>query len=98
VLTALDSLEPFSAIPCSFPKPRIEGRLHLKEKIVWEEVVTLLAAVLTIFKVVFWLCLIAVAGLFLFALICETIESFRSHNRGQLKLRHKFRQRGAARH
>ena len=29
------------------------------------------------------------AGLFLFALICETIESFRSHNRGQLKLRHK---------
>jgi hypothetical protein len=41
----------------------------------------LLAVVLTIFKVVFWLCLIAVAGLFLFALICETIESFRSHNR-----------------
>jgi hypothetical protein len=56
---------------------------------------TLLAAVLTIFKVVFWLCLIAVAGIFLFALICETIESFRSHNRGQLKLRHKFRLRGA---
>jgi hypothetical protein len=48
---------------------------------------TLLAAVLTIFNVVFWLCLIAVAGLFLFALICETIESFRGHNRRELELR-----------
>jgi hypothetical protein len=47
----------------------------------------LLAAVLTIFKVVCWLCLIAVAGLFLFALICETIESFRSHNKRELELR-----------
>ena len=42
---------------------------------------TLLPTVLTIFKVVFWLFLIAVAGLFLFALISETIESFRNHNR-----------------
>ena len=42
---------------------------------------TLLPAVLTIFKVVFWLFLIAVAGLFLFALISETIEGFRNHNR-----------------
>jgi hypothetical protein len=42
---------------------------------------TLLPAVLTISKIVFWLFLIAVAGLFLFALISETIESFRNHNR-----------------
>ena len=42
---------------------------------------TLLPAVLTISKIVFWLFLIAVAGLFLFALISETVASFRSHNR-----------------
>ena len=43
---------------------------------------TRLAAVaLIVFNAVFWLFLLTVAGLFVFSLICETIESFRSHNR-----------------
>jgi hypothetical protein len=42
---------------------------------------TLLAAVLMLSKVVFSLFLIAVVGLFLFALISEMIERFRNHNR-----------------
>jgi hypothetical protein len=40
-----------------------------------------LAAVLIIFNAVFWLFLLMVAGLFVFALLWETIESFRDHNR-----------------
>jgi hypothetical protein len=52
-----------------------------QKKIAREEIMTLLAAVLILFKVVFWLFLIAVEGLFLFALIFEMIETFRAHNR-----------------
>jgi hypothetical protein len=44
------------------------------------------AAVLIIFNVVFWLFLFTVAGLFVFALICETIESIRDHNRRAVRI------------
>jgi hypothetical protein len=40
-----------------------------------------LEAAIIIFKALVWLILLAVAGLFVFALICETIESIRDHNR-----------------
>jgi len=41
----------------------------------------LLEATIFIFNAAVWLILVAVAGLFLFALVCETIESTRDHNR-----------------
>jgi hypothetical protein len=40
-----------------------------------------LEAAIIIFKALVWLILLAVAGLFVFALICETIESIRDHYR-----------------
>ena len=39
------------------------------------------SAVFFVLKVAFWLFLLTVAGLFIFALICETIESIRRGNR-----------------
>jgi hypothetical protein len=41
----------------------------------------LLGAAIIIFNAVVWLILLAVAGLFVFALVHETIESIRDHNR-----------------
>jgi hypothetical protein len=48
----------------------------------WEELmVRIAAAAFIVFNAVFWLFLLTVAGLFLFALICETIESFRGNRK-----------------
>jgi len=41
----------------------------------------LLEATIFIFNAAVWLILVAVAGLFVFGLVCETIESTRDHNR-----------------
>jgi hypothetical protein len=47
----------------------------------------LAAAALIGFNAVFWLFLLTVAGLFVFSLICETIESIRDHSRKAARLR-----------
>ena len=41
----------------------------------------LLEGTVIIFNAAVWLILLAVAGLFVFALVCETIDSIRDHNR-----------------
>jgi hypothetical protein len=54
----------------------------------WEELMTRLAAVaLIVFNAVSWLFLLTVAGLFVFSLLCETIESIRDHRRKAGRLR-----------
>ena len=45
-----------------------------------------LEAAIIIFEALVWLIPLAVAGLFVFALICETIESIRDHNRRAARL------------
>jgi hypothetical protein len=43
--------------------------------------IRLAAAAFIVFNVVFWLFLLTVAGLFVFTLVCETMESIRGHIR-----------------
>jgi hypothetical protein len=45
-----------------------------------------LEAASIIFNAVVWLFLLAMAGLFVFTLICETMESIREHNRRAARL------------
>jgi hypothetical protein len=53
----------------------------LKGNKIWEEFMALLEAAMIIFNAAVWLITVAVAGLFVFGLVCETIESIRDHNR-----------------
>jgi hypothetical protein len=76
-----------SVVDTRFPRSQIKRRLRLKgNNRFWEELMVHFAAVLIIFNVVFWLFLFTVAGLFVFALICETIESIRDHNRRAVRI------------
>jgi hypothetical protein len=62
----------------SFSRAALGGDCPSKEIRYGEEFMALLEATIITLIAAVWLILLAVAGLFVFALVCETIESIRT--------------------